>query len=183
MTKRGVNIRTSIVAALISAAAAVALPQVIHVVGAVTGLGTLPGETFLPMHLPVMLCGFFAGPLAGLAAGAASPVISSALTGMPLPAMMPFMMIELAAYGLFAGLLKDLGGIDAASVKYMVPKVLAVQIAGRVVRAIAVLIAFYGLGMQTVAPASILGSVVTGIPGILIQLVLIPVIVKAFDHE
>ncbi len=178
-----VNIRTSVIAAMISAAAAVALPQIMHVFGTVTGLGTLPGETFLPMHLPVMVCGFLAGPLAGLAAGAASPAISMALTGMPLPAMMPFMTIELAAYGLFAGLLKDAGGSDASSVRYMIPKVLAVQVLGRAVRAAAILIAFYGLGMKMIAPPVIWNSVIAGIPGILIQLALIPVIVKAVQKK
>ena len=181
ITKKNVSVGTSLLAALIAAACAVALPQAIHVFGAATGLGTLPGETFLPMHLPVMVCGFLAGPVAGLIAGAASPAISTALTGMPAPAMMPFMMIELAAYGFFAGLLKDAGGSDACSIKYMIPKVLAVQVLGRAVRAVAILIAFYGLGMKMIAPPMIWNSVITGVPGLLIQLALIPVIVKAVD--
>ena len=177
-----VNIRTSVIAALISAACAVALPQAIHVFGAVTGLGTFPGETFLPMHLPVMVCGFLAGPLAGLAAGAASPAISTALTGMPLPAMMPFMMIELAAYGFFAGLMKKTNGEDVSYIR-LAAEVLAVQVLGRAVRAAAILIAFYGLGMKTVAPPMIYSSIATGIPGILIQLALIPAIVKAVQEK
>lgn len=171
------SVKMSVIAALISAAAAVALPQVLHVFGAATGLGTLPGEIFLPMHLPVIVCGFLAGPLAGLAAGAVSPAISSALTGMPLPAMMPFMMIELAAYGFFAGLLRK----EHDSVPVIAAKVLMVQIAGRAVRAAAILIAFYGLGMKMIAPPVIWNSVAAGIPGILIQLILVPVIVKAVD--
>lgn len=159
-------------------AAAVALPQAIHVFGAVTGLGTLPGETFLPMHLPVLLTGFLAGPLAGFLCGLAAPAVSTALTGMPLPAMMPFMMIELAAYGLFAGLVRPVGGED----HYLVIKVLAAQIAGRAVRAVAILIAFYGLGMTMIAPPMIWNSVIAGIPGIIIQLVAIPVILKLIDR-
>ena len=170
-----VSLGTSVMAALIATAAAVALPQLLHVFGAVTGLGTVPGETFLPMHLPVMLCGFLAGPLAGLAAGAASPAISASLTGMPLPAMMPFMMIELAAYGLFAGLLRNRNDSMPATAA----KVLMVQIAGRAVRAAAILTAFYGLGMKMIAPPVIWNSVAAGIPGMLIQLALIPVICKA----
>ena len=51
------NIRTTVVATLISAIMAVALPQILHTFGIVTGLGTMPGETYLPMHLPVILCG------------------------------------------------------------------------------------------------------------------------------
>ena len=164
--------------AVFGMAAAVALPQILHVFGAATGLGTLPGETFLPMHLPVILTGFLAGPLAGLLCGLCAPAISTALTGMPLPAMMPFMIIELAAYGLFAGLVKPIGGES----RYLVFKVLAAQILGRAVRAVAILIAFYGLGMTTVAPPMIWNSVITGIPGLIIQLIAIPVIVMLADR-
>ena len=164
--------------AVFGMAAAVALPQILHVFGAATGLGTLPGETFLPMHLPVLLTGFLAGPLAGLLCGLGAPAVSMALTGMPLPAMMPFMTIELAVYGLSAGLVRPVGGED----RYLVIKTLTAQVAGRALRAVAILIAFYGLGMTMIAPPVIWNSVIAGIPGIIIQLVAVPVIVKLADR-
>lgn len=173
------DVKKTTIGIIVSVIAAVALPQLLHVFGIATGLGTLPGETYLPMHLPVMLAGFFAGPVCGLVTGALAPVISGALTGMPLPAMMPFMAIELAGYGLAAGLLSD----SKDSMPVIAAKVLLVQFAGRAVRALAILIAFYGLGMTMIAPPVIWNSVIAGIPGIIIQLILIPVIVKAVDRD
>ena len=173
--RKAISVKTSLIAALLSCAAAVALPQLLHVIGAVTGLGTMPGETFLPMHLPVLLCGFFAGPLAGVLAGAASPAISAALTGMPLPAMLPFMTIELAGYGLAAGFIKYAYGTS----DHMVVKVLAAQVFGRAIRAIAILTAFYGMGLKMIAPPVIWNSVIAGLPGIAAQLILIPAVVYA----
>ena len=172
------SIRAALIGAVISAAMAVALPQLLHMFGMVTGLGPMPGETFLPMHLPVMLCGFFAGPAAGLISGAASPAISAALTGMPAPAMLPFMTIELAVYGLSAGLIKNTLGTD----KHMILKVLAVQASGRAVRAIAILLAFYVLGLKMIAPAVIWNSIIAGLPGIAIQLIVIPAAVYTVNR-
>lgn len=172
------SIKATLIGAVISAAMAVALPQLLHMFGMVTGLGPMPGETFLPMHLPVMLCGFFAGPAAGLISGAASPAISAALTGMPAPAMLPFMTIELAVYGLSAGLIKNTLGTD----RLMMLKVLAVQASGRAVRAIAILLAFYVLGLKMIAPAVIWNSIIAGLPGIAIQLIVIPAAVYAVNR-
>ena len=172
------SIKATLIGAVISAAMAVALPQLLHMFGMVTGLGPMPGETFLPMHLPVMLCGFFAGPAAGLISGAASPAISAALTGMPTPAMLPFMTIELAVYGLSAGLIKNTLGTD----RLMMLKVLVVQVSGRAVRAIAILLAFYVLGLKMIAPAVIWNSIIAGLPGIAIQLIVIPAAVYAVNR-
>ena len=58
------------------------------------------GILFSPMHLPVLLCGIICGPLYGLLCGLAGPFLSSVLTGMPVWAYLPTMMIELAIYGL-----------------------------------------------------------------------------------
>ena len=64
------------------------------------------GQMLAPMHLPVLLCGFVCGPVWGLAVGAVAPLLRSLLFGMP--PMFPTavaMAFELAAYGLFTGLL------------------------------------------------------------------------------
>lgn len=76
--------------------AAVALPAVCHLTGA-------PVTVLLPMHWPVIAAGLFCGWRAGLLAGAASPLISFALSGMPAAGYLPFMTLELAAYGFTAG--------------------------------------------------------------------------------
>jgi len=170
-----IDVKKTTLSTVLAVIAAAALPQLLHVIGAATGLGTMPGETFLPMHLPVLLCGFFAGPVAGVLAGALSPAISAALTGMPLPAMLPFMTIELAGYGLAAGCIRNTYGTS----DHMMIKVLAAQAFGRAIRAIAILIAFYGLGLKMIAPPVIWNSIIAGIPGIAIQLAVIPAAVYA----
>lgn len=162
------TVRTKAAATAVAVVAAVALPQLFHAVGAVSGLGTALGETFLPMHLPVLLIGLLAGPAAGLAAGLLGPLVSFALSGMPSALMLPFIMVELAGYGLVSGML---AGTRIPSFG----KLLIAQVAGRALRSVAVLAAVYGFGSQ-VAVASIWTSIITGVPGILLQWALLPLL-------
>lgn len=101
------SVKTQTIGAFIALISAVALPQIVHVIGAVSGMGTSLGEIFLPMHLPIILMGFLVGPYAAGTAGLLSPLISFALTGMPSSVMLPFMMIELCVYGICAGMLRN----------------------------------------------------------------------------
>ena len=95
-----ISIKTQAVGTVIALISAVALPQIIHVIGAVSGMGTSLGEALLPMHLPIILAGLLGGSYVAGIAGLLSPLLSFALTGMPTSAMLPFMMIELCAYGI-----------------------------------------------------------------------------------
>ena len=63
------------------------------------------GQVFCPMHIPVFLCGLVCGWQFGLLCGLAGPALSSALCGMPPVSILPSMMIELAVYGLIAGIM------------------------------------------------------------------------------
>lgn len=178
VSKSKLSVKAQTLGALIAIVCAVALPQALHVIGAVSGMGTSLGETFLPMHLPIILAGLLAGPYAAGIAGLLSPLISFWLTAMPSSAMLPFMMIELCVYGIAAGMLR--------TVKMpTVLKVLIAQIAGRAVRAAAILIGFYGLH-TAIKPAVILNSITVGLMGIILQLVIIPLAVyrlKKADNE
>lgn len=91
------------------------------------------------------------------------------LTAMPGSAMLPFMMLELFSYGLLAGLLKD---VKLPSVV----KVLAVQVGGRAIRALAILFAVYVIGSNRIPAAVIINSIKTGMIGIVLQWALIPLI-------
>lgn len=162
--------RTQALAAFGAIAGAVALPQIFHVLGALSGLGTALGETFLPMHLPIILAGLMAGPYAGAVAGLLGPLVSFALSGMPGQAMLPFMMIELAVYGLAAGLLKD-------TKMPVLAKVVLIQIAGRLVRAAAIVAGVSLLGVQGVKIPVIWNSILTGLPGLALQWLLLPLLV------
>lgn len=171
-----VSIKNQTLAAMAAIVAAVALPQLFHGIGAITGAGTALGEVFLPMHLPVILVGLLAGPLAGGLAGFMGPMVSFLLSGMPGMAMLPFIMIELTVYGLAAGFLR--------TVKLpTIAKVLAVQVVGRGVRAVAILTAVQLLGNTKIAVAVIWTSIVTGLIGIVLQLVLIPFVVRWVENH
>ena len=166
--------KTKTVAALLAVIAAVALPQVFHLLGMVSDLGTALGETFLPMHLAIFLVGYFAGPVAGLAAGLVSPAVSFGLTtamGQPMPGlvMLPYMMIELGVYGLVTGLF--------ARVEFpVVCSLLIAQVAGRAVRALTIVIGVYAFG-SALPVATIWTSILAGLPGLILQWVLVPLIV------
>ncbi len=167
--KPNLSIKTQTLATIAAIVSAVALPQVFHVIGSVSGYGTVPGEIFLPMHLPIILVGLLAGPYAGAVSGAFAPVISCFLTGMPGIIMLPFMMIELCIYGLSAGLLRKTG-------IPVLGKVLISQVAGRMVRGAAIFFAVYALGNTMVSTSTILSSIVTGLPGLIIQWCMLPLV-------
>lgn len=173
-----ISAKAQAIGTIIALLSAVALPQIVHVIGAVSEMGTSLGETLLPMHLPIILAGLLAGPYAAGIAGFLSPLLSFALTGMPKSAMLPFMMVELCAYGICAGLLRN------AKIP-TVAKVLIAQIAGRAVRGIALAIGFYAFN-TAVAPATVLTSITAGLFGIVLQLAIIPLAVyrlKNADNE
>lgn len=150
--------------------AAVALPQLFHVIGAVSGQGTALGVAFLPMHLPVIFIGLIAGPAVGAIAGAAAPLASFMLSGMPGMAMLPFMMIELCAYGLVAGLLR------CVKMPSLVKVVLA-QFAGRVVLTGATAIAVFAFGSGNSIAATWTSDLAAGLPGLALQWALVPLAV------
>lgn len=141
--------------------------------------GQIPqiGKMLCPMHLPVFLCGFVCGWPWGLAVGFIAPLLRSAWLGMPLifpdAAAMAF---ELAVYGLISGLLYRRLPKKVSSV-YL--SLLAAMLCGRVVWGIARLI-FAGIqGSSFTFSAFIAGALTTAIPGIIVQLVLIPLVVLA----
>ncbi len=174
--KPRISVKAQVLATITAIVAAVAVPQLFHFLGYVSGLGTALGETFLPMHLPIILVGLLAGPYAGAVAGLLGPLASFALSGMPGVVMLPFMMIELCAYGLFAGLLRN-------AKMPTIAKVLITQVAGRAVRAAAILIAVFAFGNESVNIAVIWMSIGAGIFGIVLQWALLPLIVYRVENS
>lgn len=168
--KQKLSIKTQTLAAIGAIASAVILPQLFHLMGAISGMGTALGETFLPMHLPIILVGLLSGPYVGAVSGLLAPLLSFALTGMPTSAMLPFMMIELCVYGLTAGLLWNVKMPTLA-------KVVISQIAGRGVRAVAILLAVYAFQSNAIPVAIIWNSIATGVFGLALQWALIPLAV------
>ncbi|MCI6547283.1 MAG: ECF transporter S component [Coriobacteriaceae bacterium] len=170
LTMRRISVAT--LATLTSVAAAVALPQVFHLAGSALGVGVALGQTFLPMHLPVLLVGFLAGPTVGLLSGLLAPVVSHLTTGMPMLPILPLMVIELGAYGLVAGLLRSARLNPLA-------KIILAQVAGRAVRALALVVSVGLLSNETVALSTIWTSIADGLPGLALQWVVIPAVLVA----
>ncbi len=65
MEKPRLSVKVQTLAAIAAVAGAVAVLQIFHALGAAFGAGTALGETFLPMHLPILLVGLLAGPYEG----------------------------------------------------------------------------------------------------------------------
>ena len=136
------------------------------------------GSVMLPMHIPVLLCGLVCGWPYGLVCGILGPLLSGVLTGMPPVAMMPSMMVECGVYGLVSGLMMRYVRTGKPVADLYISMVTA-MILGRVVAGFAKALIF----TPGAAPfAWVTTSLVTGIPGICLQLVLMPGLVYALTR-
>jgi hypothetical protein len=168
----------------------VVLPIVFHAI-------PLGGRIFLPMHLPTFVAGLVMGPIAGLVVGAGSPIMSAIVTGRPPVFYMVPMIFELATYGLVAGLLRPRLAamfrmrealVEAAPAVSRAPwaavtlALLGAMIAGRIVWVATVvwLAPVIGLTARTIAMAA--GAIGAGWIGMIIQLALIPAVVRAIER-
>ena len=142
--------------------------------------GQIPqvGSMLLPMHIPVLLCGFLCGGGWGAAVGVTAPLLRHMLFSMPPAPACYSMALELAVYGLVVGLLyKRLG----KGMKSIYVSLICAMVAGRLVWGVAQM-AIMGLGGGSFPLSAFLAGAVTGaLPGILLQLVLIPLLVRALD--
>ena len=163
------NNLTQIAAAGLFVAFGLVLPMMFHAVGL--------GSTFLPMHIPDLLAGFMLDAPVALVVGAMTPFLSSMFTGMP-PAfpVMPYMVFELATYGFVTSYLYRKLNLNV----YV--SLIGSMICGRIVAGIVVWALTMLFAARLPAPiAFIASSVVTGLPGIVIQLVFIPAVVVALE--
>ena len=139
------------------------------------------GNMLCPMHIPVLLCGFLCGWSWGLLAGLIVPVLRSFLFVMPI--LFPnaiCMAFELGTYGMVTGILHKKLPQKPWNV-YV--SLLAAMVLGRIVWGIAMSICL-GINGQTFGMTAFLaGAVTNAIPGIFVQVVLIPVIVTVLEKE
>ena len=135
---------------------------------------SMGGQIFLPMHIPVLITGMLLGPLYGTLVGLITPLLSSFFTGMP-PAfpMLPIMVFELGTYGLVSGYFSKL-----FPKKIFIP-LLAAMIDGRIAAGLVVFVLSRFFGANIKPLIFLKGAIITGLPGILIQLIIIPPIVYA----
>lgn len=139
------------------------------------GFILIPGNIILPMHIPVLLCGFFCGPLYGAALGFILPYLNSALTSMPVLYPNAIVMSgELLTYGLMTALMHKCTK-HSTKPGHIYLSLIPSMIAGRIVYGImgAILLGFN----PSLKKLSAVAALIQGIPGIIIQLILIPVII------
>ncbi len=147
----------------------------------ITGQIPTIGQMLLPMHLPVLLCGLICGWHYGLFVGTVTPILRSLIFGMPeLYPTSIAMLFELATYGLIAGL------IYAYSKKqniFAVYKALIVaMIAGRIVFGGAMYLLLAVKSSQYTWSAFLSTAFLSSVPGVVIQLVLIPALMAVLDR-
>lgn len=136
------------------------------------------GNMLLPMHLPVYLCSFICSWKYGMVLGLVMPIMRSAIFHMPV--MYPnavAMSFELATYGLVAGYLY--GRSKYKCTKALYKSILSAMVAGRLVWGFAEIVLLGVGGKAFTLSAFLAGAFLNAIPGIIIQLILIPVIMVA----
>ncbi len=137
------------------------------------------GKMLTPMHFPVLLCGYICGPVWGFAVGLVAAPLRSMIFGMPQVPECFFMAAELAVYGLMSGMLYR---IFPKKLPFYTISLLLSMVSGRILYGI---LHFLVAGIegerylfQTFLAASLLGS----IPGIVLQLILIPLILMGLTR-
>jgi len=166
------NKTKNLVFAALCTALGLVLPVVFH---------ALPGggDVLLPMHLPVLLCGFLCSWPYALLCGLMTPLLSFLLTNMPNAASLPGMMVELALYGAVPALMLRFVTMPnrmAQVYASLVTAMLAGRLASGFVKAFLFRAGQYSMEVWLTA------SFVTAIPGILAQLILIPALVLALQN-
>lgn len=147
----------------------VTLPLAFHFFGGV-------GSVFLPMHIPVLMAGLLLGVKSGLAAGILTPIISSFATGMP-PVMpfLPIITVELGVYGVVSGYLYRQCKLP------LVWSLIGAMLAGRLLATLVVAGMVMVLAIKLKPLTYIIGAISTGLPGIVIQLLFVPLFVRRLE--
>lgn len=143
--------------------------------------GQIPqiGSALCPMHIPALLCGFVCGWPWGLAVGFISPLLRFVLFGMPpiFPTGVA-MAFEMGTYGALAGLMYR--KLPRRPLNVYV-SLLVAMVAGRIAWG---LVRFVLAGLQSstfTLSAFLAGAVTSAFPGIVVQIVLIPVLVMVME--
>lgn len=144
--------------------------------------GQIPeiGSMLCPMHIPVIVCGFICGAPWGLAVGFTSPILRSLTMGRPV--MFPnavCMAFELAFYGFVAGFLhKRLPDKKP----YIYISLITSMLAGRLVWGVVMFVSLGLTGGGFTLDAFLAGAFTNALPGIIVQLILVPVVVILLEN-
>ena len=147
------------------AAFGITLPIVFHMVGL--------GSKFLPMLLPLLLNGFLSTLPWAMLTGALVPLASGLLTGMP-PFYPPIALIMSVECAIMAG-------TAAAVYRMSRPRIWpALTIALIVDRTASLTLMWFIAGEFGFPPAAVsIASLLQGLPGVALQIVVVPLVVRA----
>lgn len=142
------------------------------------------GSMLLPMHIPVMICGFVLGPVYGALIGFITPLTRSLIFGMPpiMPTALA-MSFELLTYGFVCGALfvffcKYFKKIPTIASVYI--SLIAAMIIGRGIWGFVYFL--FNFAVADAAPFTfnyfLASAFVNAWPGIIVQLILIPALIQ-----
>ena len=145
--------------------------------------GQIPqiGNMMLPMHIPVLLCGLICGWQYGAVLGFILPLVRYLVFGMPV--LFPTgtaMAFELMTYGLVIGLIYSFSRWKCIISLYRA--LIGAMIAVRIVWAAAQMILLGVSGGTFTMKMFLAGAFFNAVPGIIIQLVLIPTVMVALGR-
>ena len=138
------------------------------------------GDSLLPMHIPVLLCGILCGWQYGGFIGLVLPVLRSVIFGMPpIYPNAVWMALELAAYGAAIGLVY--AAFKKKSILAVYVSLVSAMLLGRVVWGVAKAV-LLGVGGKPFTFAMFwIGGFADAVPGIILQLILIPLLVTVLN--
>ncbi len=138
------------------------------------------GSMLCPMHIPVLLCGFICGWPWGLAVGFIAPLLRSTVLGMPqfFPTAV-CMAFELATYGAMTGLFYRWFPKKRV---FLYASLLSAMVVGRLVWGLAMVVCTGIKGGSFGIATFWAGAVVNALPGIVLQIVLVPVVVMLLER-
>lgn len=138
------------------------------------------GKMLLPMHLPIFLCGLICGPYYGLIVGLITPIFRSIVVGMPVlyPNALA-MAVELASYGFISGFIYK--NSKNKTIFSIYKSLIIAMILGRIIWGICQVLLMQMVGNAFTFTLFIANGFLSGIPGIIMQLVLIPIIITAIN--
>lgn len=151
------------------AALGIVVPQLFHLVGL--------GASFLPMFLPVIIGSMFLSWRFAITLGIVTPTVSWLLTSMPpiVPPILPVMVIELMTVSLIISVLK-----------YHLNKSVWIALITAIVfdRLLLFLIVTFISPLLNIShPFFTAAVLLTGVPGILLQIITVPAAVKLIEKK
>ncbi len=167
-----------LIAALFGALGIV-VPILFHIVGL--------GRVFLPMHLPILAAGFFVSPVVAAAVGFVTPWASSFLTGMPPLPTAALMSIELPVLSSVASICyRTFGkrvqkGVKGGKIISVLSSTI-IAIVARIIVDLTLLATVVAPLLQLPAGAFGLASVIAGLPGIALQVIVVPIVVLTIEQ-